>query len=87
MGQNRFVTAACHRWLVMFAPLVAALAFGGCGDANRTSGSQATVPGFDSPLQELAWEGTVACSDCDGIQTQLRLQRGNGVVAQYELQA
>jgi len=82
---NRLVTAACHRWLVLIAPLVAACALGGCGDTNRTSGAQTTVPGFDSPVQELAWEGTVACSDCDGIQTQLRLQRGNGVVAQYEL--
>ena len=83
---NRIVRAFRHRWFVMFAPLVAALALGGCGDANRTSGAQTTVPGFDSPVEELAWEGTVACSDCDGIQTQLRLQRGNGVVAQYELQ-
>ena len=27
----------------------------------------------------------LACADCDGIDTRLRLARGNGVVAQYEL--
>lgn len=74
-----------RRSLVMFAPLVAALVLGGCGDVERTSASQGTSPRMEAPVDEMAWEGTVSCSDCDGIQTQLRLQRGNGVVAQYEL--
>ena len=38
-----------------------------------------------APDAELAWQGVLACADCDGIDTRLRLQHGNGVVAQYQL--
>ncbi|WP_036171234.1 copper resistance protein NlpE N-terminal domain-containing protein [Noviluteimonas dokdonensis] len=68
---------------ILLLPLLAAVALAGCrgGDAP----SDASTARFESPDAELSWQGVVACADCDGIDTRLRLQRGNGVVAQYEL--
>ena len=64
-------------------PLLAAAVLAGCSDG----GAQRDAPTarFESPDAELSWQGVLACADCDGIDTRLRLQRGNGVVAQYEL--
>jgi|GEM_PF-5419765 copper homeostasis protein (lipoprotein) len=80
---NRPVTAAARRWSFLFVALVAA-AVAGC-DGGGSGDANAPATTFDSPDAELAWEGTLACADCDGIETRLRLQHGNGVVAQYEL--
>jgi hypothetical protein len=80
---NRPVTAAACRRSFLFAALVAA-AVAGC-DGGGSGDADAPATTFDSPDAELAWEGTLACADCDGIETRLRLQHGNGVVAQYEL--
>lgn len=67
------------------AAIAISLAFGGCGKRDAPATSDAGTPRFDGRSQELAWQGVVDCADCDGIDTRLRLHRGNGVVAQYEL--
>jgi hypothetical protein len=62
------------------------VAFAGCGGRSPPEASTGgTAPGFDTPAAELNWAGVLACADCDGIDTRLRLARGNGVVSQYEL--
>jgi uncharacterized lipoprotein NlpE involved in copper resistance len=53
-----------------------------CGDASRTPARTPDAFGTDAVL---AWQGVVACADCDGIDTRLRLQRGTGAAAQYQL--
>ncbi len=72
--------ALVRRW---FLPLFAAMTLAACGDAGTPR--DATTARFENPDAELRWQGVLACADCDGIDTRLRLQRGNGVVAQYEL--
>jgi copper homeostasis protein (lipoprotein) len=84
MRHNRRVTAARYRWSLAALALVA-MALAGCGDRKATSSASDPAPRFEDPGVELAWEGTLTCADCDGIETRLRLERGNGVVAQYEL--
>ena len=64
--------------------VLAALGLVACGDPSPSQ-SAGPAPRFENPDAELAWQGTLACADCDGIDTRLRLQRGNGIVAQYEL--
>ena len=73
----------CPRLRSILLPLLAAAVLAGCSDG----GAQRDAPTarFESPDAELSWQGVLACADCDGIDTRLRLQRGNGVVAQYEL--
>src|SRR5688572_16554313 len=62
------------------------MASGGCGDRDAPSRGDRGTPRLDPGVgEELAWQGMVACADCDGIDTRLRLRRGNGVVSQYEL--
>ena len=83
--QNVRVTVACHRWSIALAVL-AGLALAGCGDRDAPSRGERGTPRIEPGVgEELAWQGMVACADCDGIDTRLRLRRGNGVVAQYEL--
>jgi hypothetical protein len=55
----------------------------GCGRAPESPSHAGDR--LDAPDAELAWQGVLACADCDGIDTRLRLQHGNGVVAQYQL--
>jgi len=65
---------------------VLALAFvlvAGCDRAPAPPSG--TEDRLGTPDAELAWQGVLACADCDGIETRLRLQHGNGVVAQYQL--
>jgi len=76
------VTRIRHRWSILLLPL---LALAGCGGESKSQAGAQTAPGFDSPDAELSWQGVLACADCDGIDTRLRLSRGNGVVSQYEL--
>lgn len=80
--QNRRVTGAFHRWSILLLPL---LALAGCSGDSSAPRNATAAPGFDSPDAELSWQGVLACADCDGIDTRLRLERGNGVVSQYEL--
>jgi hypothetical protein len=73
---------AMRRFRSLVLPLLAAAMLAGCGDGGAPDAPTAR---FESPDSELSWQGVLACADCDGIDTRLRLQRGNGVVAQYEL--
>lgn len=76
--QNGRMAGRPFRWSILLLLLAAA----GCSDDAQRTGPTAR---FESPDAELRWQGVLACADCDGIDTRLRLQRGNGVVAQYEL--
>ena len=68
------------RRLCLSALLGAGLA--ACGDAPRAPASaDARGPGGDA---QLAWQGVVACADCAGIDTRLRLA-GSGNDARYQL--
>jgi hypothetical protein len=80
---NRRVTEAFRRSSILLPPLLA-LALAACGQGGSDS-RQAAAARFDNPDAELRWQGVLACADCDGIDTRLRLERGNGVVSQYEL--
>ena len=83
LRHNRRVTVAPAR--LSFAALLA-LALAACGDVGTGHAPRApagaTLPGT---VDDAAWQGVLACADCDGIDTRLRLSRGNGVVSQYEL--
>ena len=68
---------------ILLLPLLAALVLAAC--TGKDANAPASTARFESPDAELSWQGVLACADCDGIDTRLRLQRGNGVVAQYEL--
>ena len=88
MRQNRRVTAACYRWSTRASCALAiacAFALAACGERPETAQAPAQAERLDAPDAELSWQGVLACADCDGIDTRLRLARGNGVVAQYEL--
>lgn len=88
MRQNRRVTAICHRWSFAAAGLavLVGVALAGCGERDVSPRADRAAPRFDdAPAEGLGWQGVLACADCDGIDTRLRLRRGNGVVAQYEL--
>jgi hypothetical protein len=74
------------RRFVRFRSLVLPLLWPRCWPAAATAvAPDPPTARFESPDSELSWQGVLACADCDGIDTRLRLQRGNGVVAQYEL--
>ena len=83
MREYRRVSTVFRRWSIVAAVLGVALA--GCGERNAPERADKGAPQFNGTSEELAWQGVVACADCDGIDTRLRLHRGNGVVAQYEL--
>lgn len=57
------------------------LALAACGDAARVPG---TDPG-DAAAAPLVWQGLVACADCAGIDTRLRLEPGAGGAGRYQL--
>ena len=77
------MAARRYRWSILLLPLLAAA---GCSGETSAPRNGMAAPGtFDSPDAELSWQGMLACADCDGIDTRLRLERGNGVVSQYEL--
>ena len=68
------------RCLCLSTLLAAGLA--ACGEAPRPPASgDAPVPAGDA---QLAWQGVVACADCAGIDTRLRLER-SGKDARYQL--
>ena len=54
-----------------------AIALVGCGDEAARPPADAP-PGFatDAPSQ-LAWQGVLACADCEGIDTRLTLDRAD----------
>lgn len=54
-----------------------AFALAGCGDDAPRPAADAP-PGFatDAPAQ-LAWQGVLACADCEGIDTRLTLERAD----------
>ena len=79
LRHNRRVTVAAAR--LSFAALLA-LALAACGDVGTGHAPRGRPGTVD---EDAAWQGVLACADCDGIDTRLRLQRGNGVVSQYEL--
>ena len=72
--------AEFRRWSILLSLLLLAACSGGNND--NAPGPTAR---FDSPDSELTWQGVLACADCDGIDTRIKLHRGNGVVAQYQL--
>lgn len=59
------------RWICLGAALGAALA--GCGDASRAPGAPSPDAGGGT---HLVWQGVIACADCAGIDTRLRLDQG-----------
>lgn len=75
--------------------LLATLALVACGEvpAPGQQGRAPTAPPFARPAGQLAWEGVLACADCDGIEMRLVIERDGmdpspGAHAQprYELQ-
>lgn len=82
LRHNRAVKhASRHRWL-----LLAALVLAACGEApqgNPDAGSSS--PPFAATSMQQAWQGLLACADCDGIDTRLVLDRSS-TPARYELQ-
>ena len=48
-----------------------------CGEmpAPDKQGSARSLPRFDGSAAQLAWEGVLACADCEGIETRLALER------------
>lgn len=70
-------SAAC------LVPLAFAWALAGCADPPRAPGQADTSPDVPADAQ-LAWQGLLACADCGGIDTRLRLLRA-GHATRYEL--
>jgi hypothetical protein len=77
------VTAASARLSLVVLLALGLVACGDVGTGAAPQGSADAVPGTAG--NAAAWQGVLACADCDGIDTRLRLQRGNGVASQYEL--
>ena len=75
--------AACPRRGSIVAVAAAVVLLAGCGRMPQQQDRDAGPT--NAPDDELAWQGVLACADCDGIDTRLKLQHGNGVAAQYEL--
>lgn len=55
-----------------------------CGDAPRAP-ARAPADAFTDTGPSLVWQGVVACADCAGIDTRLRLQQGVGPATRYQL--
>ena len=60
--------------------LLATLAVAGCGQApdpgTQGEGRRAqSLPPFAGSAGQLAWEGVLACADCEGIEVRLVLDR------------
>lgn len=60
--------------------LLATLAVVACGempapDKQGTTGRAQPLPPFVESAGQLAWEGVLACADCEGIETRLVLDR------------
>lgn len=64
--------------------LLLALAFAGCGEAPPADPPRAEDPHAADTHGTLAWQGLLACADCDGIDTRLVLDR-DGMQARYQL--
>jgi len=65
------------------AACLLALALAACGDGSRSAGPARAPADFPADAQ-LAWQGLLACADCRGIDTRLRLLRA-GDATRYEL--
>lgn len=79
LHNRRVHRVARFRWSI---PCAVALLLGACGEAPRAPAQAPDAFGADAVL---VWQGVVACADCSGIDTRLRLQRGTGAAAQYQL--
>jgi len=57
--------------------LLATLAVVACGEmpAPDKQGRAQSLPPFAGSAGQLAWEGVLACADCEGIETRLVLDR------------
>ncbi len=53
----------------------------GCGDASRGPDARSAKDTGEA----LVWQGVIACADCAGIDTRLRLDEGVGARAHYQL--
>lgn len=84
-----------NRWLTA-TTLAAVLALAGCGRNEADTGADQAARAPSTPAlgeapspaaSELdsTWQGVLPCSDCDGIQTRLRLV-ADGQGRRYELQ-
>lgn len=60
------------------------LAVAGCGEAPPAALPRTDDPRATDPYETLAWQGLLACADCDGIDTRLVLDR-DGMQARYLL--
>ena len=79
LHNHRVHRAAPFRWSL---PCLVAALLCACGDAPRAPAQAPQASGADDVL---VWQGVVACADCAGIDTRLRLQGGHGAAAQYQL--
>jgi uncharacterized lipoprotein NlpE involved in copper resistance len=62
------------------------LAVAACGRTPEPPArALASMDRVDAAQPSLAWRGLLACADCDGIDTDLRLVQGGGAAARYEL--
>jgi hypothetical protein len=75
MRHNRCVKPPSRQWVVL---LLATLGVVGCGElqgpATPDSRGQ-SLPPFAGSSAQLAWEGVLACADCEGIEVRLVLDR------------
>ena len=74
--------------------LLATWAVAACGEmpAPDKQRRARSLPPFADSAGHLAWEGVLACADCEGIETRLLLERegtdpilGSGIGPRYEL--
>ena len=79
LHNRRVHRIARFRWSL---PCLVAALLCACGDASR---APAPAPDAFGKHDVLVWQGVLPCADCGGIDTRLRLQRGTGAAAQYQL--